>query len=334
MTDAQTQEKAAGAAYDDEDMLTPEERAAFEADEGAEINGSASLEMDREAWANSGWGPPEPPAAEGTAAPAEGEDSAPAGEDTAPAAGQDDPAAAAQQGAEQPAPQQAPEPPADLPDPQKVQAKLDDVKKRRKEALDGYDDGDLTKQELDEKLAALDGEYEQAQKARFRIEAYQEQQETAWRGAVQSFVRDRGFAGNQQALVGLNEVVKMLNAPGSPTAYLSDAEILDLAHRNLVAMAPTLGIAEVPPLPDAAPAQAKEAPKQQQASAEDEKTKETLSTPPRTLLDVPSSDVNGADDGRYAALNRIMDSGDPEKIEAALAQLSDEERNYFSSYNG
>ena len=38
-------------------LLTDEERAAFEADEGTEIDGSAQLETPAE-WASTGWNPP------------------------------------------------------------------------------------------------------------------------------------------------------------------------------------------------------------------------------------------------------------------------------------
>lgn len=303
------------------DLLTDEERAAWHAEEGAEINGSASIEPDPAAWASSGWGKPEPKAEEPAPEP---EPAAQAdGEKPEPAAAEDQPAAAEDT---------APPVPDDLPDYNEVHAKLSENTNKIKELRDSYKDGDLTDAEFDERMDALTAERDAVTADKARIDAYTAELDRAWKQTAREFVTERGFAGNTQAVGLLNNEVKLLSQDPA-FARLSDRKILEAAHRSLVVKAEVLGHADaVPPLPDAAP---KAAPKAEDAPAPaPAPAADPMRQPPKTLRDVPSSDVAAVDDGRFAALERLMQSDDPEVVENALAQMSEDERDRFASYAG
>ncbi|KEP68816.1 hypothetical protein DL1_08505 [Thioclava dalianensis] len=306
-----------------DDLLTDEERAALEEDEGAGASDGDQGDIESEnvaqdaddladADADADTGDDDPDADAGDAAP--NEEDGQQGDDNA-----------ADDGADADTTKDAPPPEAI--DTRALEQQLEEIKSKRGEAMQAYRDGDLTDEELDQRLEEIDGERDDVtgQMAIAKDRAAQIDQQ--WGNAVQGYF---------EANPGLKEDAKVLEAydrmvgfvTSQPTyANLSFEKQLAAAHRLLDAQSDVLGIK--------VPAQAggkKPTPRPKPETAEDKKRKKDMATPPKTLSRVPQSDMTGAGEGEYAALQRLIDSGeDPERVEAELAKMTDEERDRFSS---
>lgn len=299
----------------DDDLLTEEEMAALEAEEGEEVDGSASLEEDMEEWARSGW------KEEGMAA-ADAEDDEEGDDDPAPQ--EEEPAP---QEEEEPAPQEQ-----ERAQPRVSTTELDkqlaDLRTQDDELLDQYDDGDLTREELSAKRAELQQQADQltAQKA---IEADRAEQEMKqWKSSVGSYLKEYPGLKDDKVIEAFDAEVRAVT---SSRAYadMSYQQQLALAHKRLAATSEDIGL-DVPPLKGAKKKDPEPDPKPQRKS---DAKGDDLGGVPRTLAKVPASDRTDEDGGQYAALDRIMQRGTPDEVEAALSRLSDEERDRYASMN-
>lgn len=302
-------------------QLSPEERAAYEADEGAEIDGSASLEDDMEEWASSGWEaeqpapPPAEKAADGPddqqAGAAEGEGSAGGGQE-AGAEGDDSPPGATE------------EPPVKaLPDMASITQKVKEIEAEESDLIAKYEDGDLDDDEFRTKIADIRSRYGDAV-ADQKIAARQVEDFNAqWGGAVNAYRENNpGIWDDKATLTAFDAEVRAITGSGS-FDHLSFQKQLELAHRRLASSADLLGL-KVPPLNGAS--------KPSETASRKAPEGEDLGGAPRTLKDVPQSDMDPGQGGEFAELDRLVQTeSDPDVIEAALAKLTPEQRERYAS---
>lgn len=189
-------------------------------------------------------------------------------------------------------------------------------KAERADIFDQYEDGDLTREELDTKLAEIDDAMAQIAQQRATAQQQYEAQVAAYNNTVGDYLKQ--YPGLKEAGVVEAydaEVRAVQSSPHFQSKPLS--EQLAIAHKRLAGSADDYGI-KVP-----APAKAG-------AAAKASITGDELHTPPTTLAQVPAASLD-ADGGKFAALDRVMfsDTATPEQKEQALARLSDEERDAY-----
>ncbi|WP_104019121.1 hypothetical protein [Roseovarius nitratireducens] len=311
---------------DDNELLTEEERAALDAEEGEEIDGSASLtDEDTQRWRDAGWGGEPAPAEEDTAPSAQGDDTTQAaqGDDTVAAQQGDDTAPSAQQQGDGDKPrQQAPV------DTSQYDSEIDGLRQQEQALLDKYDDGDLSRDELREQQAALQEKIDSAVEGRAIARKQLADETEQWNDAVSKYLTDYEGLKSEGVIAAFDAEVRAVTS-NPALANRSFKEQLAIAHRRLVSTADDLGLKDVPPIKGQEPApQPQPQPQQQRAT---DPRGDDLRTPPKTLARVPASDMSDTGDSKYAALQRVVDTGKPEEVERAMAQLSDEERDIFSS---
>lgn len=200
--------------------------------------------------------------------------------------------------------------------PDDADEQLQAIATQKDELVAKFDDGELTakeyQQELD-KLARQEREIEQAQfKAQLAQEMSEQQQRNAWLATVNAFL-DENPAYRQNPLMykTLDLSVRELAAQ-EENQGLSGQEILAKAHAQITEQ---FGLA-------APKAEDKGKPK---------KSRKPINAPP-SLAHVPAATATEMEDGRWGKLDRMMES-DPEGYEAALAKMSDADRDaYLSSH--
>lgn len=306
-----------------DDLLTPEEIAAMEAEEGAEIDGSASLTgEDSQEWIESGWGAEKG----GEETPESGE-----GDDTLAAAQQDE--AAQQQPAPEPAAQETQQQQEQQPAPQVDMSDFDtaisEKEQAAKDLLSQYDDGDLSREEYEEKAAALKAEETELIENRAIAKQQRAQDEQQWNSAVSSYFNDYSGLKADKVISAFDAEVRAVTS-NPALAEKSYKEQLAIAHKRLVASAEDMGLEGVPSIKSAEP---KEEPAKQQQKRD--VRGDELHTPAKTLAQMPAAEITDDGDNQYASLQRYMDDENvsPDDKEAALARLSPEDRDRFSSMN-
>lgn len=286
------------------DQLTEEEITAFEAeneDDAAEAlealaNGEADEEDDT--------------------TPAAQDDTSPTGDDE----GDDDPIV--QQEPQKPAakaastPEQQAEP---VPDVTKAKQALDDIKTQRKELREKYDDGDLTDEEYDAQIEALDDKMAEAAADVKYAERHIAKQQDAWKAAGKAYLDRYPGLKAQGVIQALDKAVQELAAYPS-VANLPHEQFLERVHKKLIAEAEYTGL-DIPAIGKSTGQKAKQTPPGD----------ESLGKAPKTLASVPSSDVSTLDDSPYASLERMAERGDPIAFEEAMAKLPADQRDRFAS---
>lgn len=291
--------------------LTDEERAAWNAEEGADTDGTT----DEAALAQA----QEPAAAEVPANPAPVAD-------PAPAAAAADPVLPAR-----------PEVDVDA-----AKATIDATKADKAKAFERYEDGELTREEY---LAELDtiSDREAGAKADLkRIEAYDA--EVAEVAAQQFETFKANFTARAteylKAHPGLMDethldsydkhVRDVLNNETLRTRLTHD-QILALAHKRYLTDAEAMGVT-APPLAAVSPQPAADPPPPaaaQKPVAPPPPT-ERPQLPP-TIQDMPSAALSGPRDGKYGQLQDAIERADAATAERLMASLSEEEREAFAS---
>lgn len=302
------EELAALTAPDDEDKTATQEQLESQAAEGA----TATKEDEHDDTANKDAG---------------GADAgAPAADDAAPAAvaagAEQPPVAASAPAAAEPAaapshaPQQAPILVAQAPE--DAEAKLKEIKDSKAALRQKYDDGDITFAEFQEQNEAFD---EQRLEIRLAVETAQtaqkmemQRQQNQWSADCDAFMAQYKdiYTGEANAAVfaDLDAAIKTIAVMPS-SATKTGPQILDMAHRAVMAARGTPVVAEAKAEPKPAPR--KEIPKP---------------TLPPDLGGMPAATGNDPGEGKWASLDRLQDSN-PEAYEAALAKLPEAERDAY-----
>ena len=295
----------------DEDMLTEEERAALEVDG----DDAGALDED-DPTAEAGASNPAPVDADAQAAADAGEDE----EEEEPAPAQD-----AAQG-DDPAPEPDPQPAPDV-DLAAITKTLGTYKDDRKALLDEFNNGDLTDDEFESKLDELDDAVASARVQKHEFDRYEQQQETRWEGAVADHMaKYPEFGADKGAMEAFDRIVRQVTVDPD-YARMSFAEQLDNAHAMLEVKAQRTGMKGVPPLKATGAKPVPNKPQQQQRKAPEG---DDLSEPPRTLARAPASEITSNDD-EFSTLREIESKGTPDQFEAAMAAMSPEQRDRYSS---
>lgn len=217
-----------------------------------------------------------------------------------------------------------------------IEAKLATLAAKRKELNDAYDDGDLTRDGLDNALSDLEDEIVEA-KADLRIaskenerreqaaQAAQEKVVNAWYDTVDAYMDRYPALKSDAHIQGFDQALKAVNRDPVFSKLPADQRIR-LAHEDYARRAVIMGAAlpaeaapnaQVKPTPAAKTTQKPAAPK----------------APPPTLASIPASDTNetGAQDPRFAAIDRMIAEGDVAGSEQALAKLSQRDLDAYLS---
>lgn len=211
-----------------------------------------------------------------------------------------------------PAPLLIAEAPAD------ADAKLAAIGEKKGTLLEQFDNGDITAKEYQSALDALNKEertIESAvQKAQIAAEMRQQQEVNNWMGQVQTFTtKDHPeYSTSKVRWMALDAFVKEIGS-NPANASMTGAQILAEAHKRVVE--------------DLGEAQTKG------KTATDGKQpplKGSQAEPPKTLAKVPAAESNTMEDGKWAALDRLMQA-DPLAGEEKLMKLSEAERDEYLS---
>jgi len=226
------------------------------------------------------------------------------------------PAAAEPTPAPSPAPQQAPILVAQAPE--DADAKLADIASQKADLRKKYDDGEITFDEYEAKKDTLNDQKSEIELAVREANLAQklelQRQQNQWNADCDAFMDKHKelYAGEANAPVfaDLNAAIKAIAVMPS-SASLTGPQILDRAHRAVMAARGTPVVDEAKP--DPKPAPRKEVPKP--------------ALPP-DLGKMPSATGNDPGEGKWASLDRLQES-DPNAYTAALEKMSPAERELY-----
>jgi len=197
--------------------------------------------------------------------------------------------------------------------PEDAAEQLEAIAKQKEELVLKFDDGELTAKEYQlelDKLAKQEREIEQAQfKAKLAQEMAEQQQRNAWLATVNQFLSEhaeyRQYPLRYKALdVAVRELAAQEENQG-----LSGRQILEKAHEQIVEQ---FGLTRT---------------EQDDPKPEGNKRRKPIEAPP-TLANVPAASATETEDGRWAKLDRLMET-DPERYERELAKLPEADREAY-----
>lgn len=206
-----------------------------------------------------------------------------------------------------------------------AEAKLADIDKREDDLSQKFEDGDLTTAEYRAELRKLErerGAIERQQlEADFAEKHNQAQIDAMWQANVQTFLDSHPeVSKNELRWNAFDLVVRQVTSETMQAGKNPGMADLKKAYAR---WAEDLGIESAPPKPKAdeakkdgqQPAKAQKAPKQQREL-------------PPTLARVPASDISDTDDGKWASLDRLMETN-PVEYEKAFSRLSEVEQEAY-----
>lgn len=217
-----------------------------------------------------------------------------------------------------------PEPvkPEPAPDLEALQKAVDDIKDKRKAALDQFNDGDIDEQEYSDLLDQLDEQGAEARVALKQAQDTAKADQEAWFGDVRGYLDQHAGLKENGTIQAFDAAVRRVSA--SPkAATMTNAEVLAAAHRILARDADELGI-NVPPAPGAAKP-ANKADKKADLPKGDESLGKTV----KTLAQAPADKVSDLDSDSPFAYLESLSTKDPIAFEAQLAKLSADDRERY-----
>ncbi|WP_417724569.1 hypothetical protein [Salipiger sp.] len=191
-----------------------------------------------------------------------------------------------------------------------------------KAAQKDYDDGELTDDEYDARKSELDQQYREAVKQNVRNEQAFETWNESWKANVTDYLAEvPEFAPGGPHAENFDRFVRAVNGSTDPAIQaMTQRERLIYGHKMYKIQGEAHGV-EVPDVPtkrkaSAAPAEKGGLPPKPAGKRE----------PVQTLAKMPADTVETGNGGRFAELDRIADSDDPEAYERALGRLSEDDR--------
>jgi hypothetical protein len=200
-----------------------------------------------------------------------------------------------------------------------AEAKLADIDKREDEISQKFEDGDLTTAEYRAELRKLEkerGTIERQQlEADFAEKHNQAQIDAMWQANVQTFLEGHPEIGKSELRWNaFDSVVRKVTAETMQAGKNPGMADLKKAYKQ---WAEDLGLpAEQPKADDKS---GKEPARKQE--------RQQREIPP-SLAKVPAADINDTDDGRWASLDRLMDT-DPLGFEKAFGKLSEADQEAY-----
>lgn len=219
-----------------------------------------------------------------------------------------------------PKPEKAAEP---TPDPAELKRIIDEAKAARKKAMESYDDGDISQEELD---AELDRIAEESAPAMAQLKAAETKQAAAvdqWKQDGAAYIQANPALGKGDVFDAFNDAIKRVaRSPRAQRGEMTNADVLTAAHKMLVAEAELLGI-EVPAM-EGADHEPKTEAKRTAPKGDD-----SLGKKVPTLAAAPANKVSDIDsDSPFAYLESLAKS-DPIAYEEAYGKLSDQQREAY-----
>lgn len=193
---------------------------------------------------------------------------------------------------------------------------LASFKTQRDELTSSYDDGDLTAEEYRQKLDELDEQKSEVQGKKAIAEDQANRTTAAWNQDVSGYLKEYPGLKADGALQTFDRFVSFAD---EAFPKLTNAEILAKAHQMLLNEAAGLGLKDIPAIKGKTP-QPKPTP-----------PVDPMRVPPMTLKDTSATELSGGNDSPLAALQKLVEEGTSDEIEAAMARLSPEERDLFAS---
>jgi len=188
--------------------------------------------------------------------------------------------------------------------PQDAEARLTEIKTKKDDLINQFDDGDITAREYQQKLDELAKQEREIEfainKAEMAAEMERQRKYNEWVATVNGFLNDnKVYRENPRLYKALDQEVKDVSA--TPEAANWDGnQILAQAHKNLVE---AFGL-------------------KQTAKQDNGGNKPNI---PPTLGKIPAADNNDMNGGRFAALDRMG----PVELEEALFNMPESERLAF-----
>lgn len=233
---------------------------------------------------------------------------------------------------EEPAPEPEEAPRADNgPDPRAQVSELDEklqtFRDQRKEVLAAYDDGDMTSEELAAKLDEIDEAADKLKSQKAVAQHELDSDARQWSAACNAYLRKHpGLGADDAVMAAFDSAVRYVTG-SIAYANLSYEDQLAQAHAQIEFEAAKTGL-KVPPTAKSAP---KAEPAPAKAAKEEPKSGADLRTPPQTLAKVSAADVSGTNDSPLHALQKLIERGNSDEIEAAMGRLTAEQRDEFAS---
>lgn len=195
--------------------------------------------------------------------------------------------------------------------PADLDAKLADIDKREDELSEKFEDGELTTAEYRAELRKLTGERGEIEKAQLKHslaeDFNQAQLEANWnRDCEQFLAKHPEVKASQLRMDAFDTVVRKITAETMTTGKAPGMADLQKAYAE---WSEQLGIQSKPAAKDA------------------RQGKQSRELPP-TLANVPAAEMQDTADGKWAQLDRLMDT-DPLAYEAALAKMSEADQDAY-----
>lgn len=188
--------------------------------------------------------------------------------------------------------------------------RIDAIEAQKDELATKFDEGELTATELRAKMKPLEAEERALRESLLKASLSAGAETAQWRDAtVPAFLSANAIYKDNELLFNAldSEVRKLQSAALADGKSQYDAAILKAAHDKVTAALRKSGLTIPEPRRDPAP------------------PKRDL---PPSLAHVPAADPTDVDENEFSALDRLADI-DPLKYEAALAKMSDAERERY-----
>jgi hypothetical protein len=205
-----------------------------------------------------------------------------------------------------------------------LQAEYEATESEIAELTTQFEDGDFTSAEFSAKLRELNGKLIDVQSDAKLIQRQVKADDDAWNGAVSTYFDTYpDLKASDAALLAFDANVKYIteNFPN-----LSFKAQLARAHDRLLAEAGDRGLTGLTPRSGKPPVRAPNPAAKAQAKPDD-----GMRTPPTTLARAPASEISGEADSALIQMQRLVNAGDSDKIEAAYFKLTPDQRDQFSN---
>lgn len=201
-----------------------------------------------------------------------------------------------------------------------AEAGLKAAKEGRKAVITQYDDGELTADERDAKMAEIDDQIAQHAGTLRLAEEALNAAKASFADTAKAYLGRNSILMEADHLTAFDRMVRQVSV--SPLAIgKTHEQILAAAHRRYKADAAAFGI----DIPDPALSES-------QPQAKPKPTLAPKAPPPRTLMAIPPAAVTGTSDGRYSSIQQqINATDDPYVIEKLMGRMTEAEREAFAS---
>lgn len=212
---------------------------------------------------------------------------------------------------EQQAYEYKPKPMFDAKLPENYDDQVKAIRQQKRELAEKFDEGEISVAEYQDQLDDLNDKQADLREIKFKAELANEAQKNAaeddWGTTVQSFLSSHPETSKSDFRLNAFDLAVRMVTSNEANAKLSNQEQLELAYKNFAA---ELGLQ----------VQAGKAPPAQQQR----RAKPVVPN----IGDIPAADIQDTDNGKFAALDRLIDT-DPIRYQDELARLSASDREAY-----